>query len=166
MTDSKAIGELVEDVVVETVDGIDPVDEGDGYWHDATVVGPIEATANVATVGLCLDDVGDGTPIEIKGARYRISNGSDDRDGRFYVRQKQHGKIVDAGGVYLLAVYRPEQARDGGFDLRLAGLVFASADVVEERRNSWYDLDRRETYTQVRWSDFPFNGDLASETTR
>lgn len=164
MTDSKAIGELVEDVVVDAVDGIDPVDEADDYWHDAVSTGPIGARADLATAGLDLDDVDDGTPIEIKGARYRISEGTGEAIGRFYIRQKQHGKLLDAGGVYLLAVYRPTQGVEGDFDLELAGLVVASANVVETTRNSWYELDRRETYTQVRWADFPFNGELASET--
>lgn len=164
MTDSKAIGELVEDVVVDSVDGIEPVDEDDDYWHDAVSTGPIGAGADLATAGLDLDDVDDGTPIEIKGAQYRISEGTGQTVGRFYIRQKQHGKLLDDDGAYLLAVYRPTQDVDGGFDLELAGLVVASATLVEATRNSWYELDRRETYTQVRWSDFPFNGELASET--
>lgn len=52
----------------------------------------------------------DGTPVEVKGCIRRTAAG---RRGKFFVRQANHERLVDAGGKYALAVYDPSDWKRG-----------------------------------------------------
>lgn len=158
--DMKTLGELVEDRVIESVDGLRAAEERDDHYDavvDGNVEGRIESESAVyvdAPDG-ALDD---GTKIEIK-ACLRVQ--SDGAKGRFYIREKQHRELLDRDGLYLLTVYDVGVETVSHIDpdgVELAGFVIASAETVERVRNPWYEADGRENYTQIAWSNFSFDG--------
>lgn len=163
-SEQKTVGEAIEDVLVDAIDGVEPVEAivddvsaDDDHWYDV-VVDAIGTGGELDVVFCGVDPAGlDGDVGEVKAAKFRL----DDRFGRFNIRRGQHEKLVDAGGIYLLAVYRETDDLD---DPDLAGLVIASADVVDETRNPWYELAGRDDYTQVRWTALPFSGELSEHS--
>ena len=86
-------------------------------------------------------------PIEIKAARVRLAS---ERRGRFYLRRRQHERLLAEGGVYVFAVYEEAPGRP------IPGLRVAAADAVDALLpDGWTDIDgpRSETdYRQLAWS--------------
>ena len=136
---SKHAGDAVETAVVGRVPEIEAVPDSEAEWCDARVV---EAWLPPASVPL-LPDV----PVEIKAARVRLASG---RRGRFYIRRRQHERLLAEGGVYVFAVYEETSGRP------IRGLRVAAADAVDALLpDGWTDVDgpRSETgYRQLAWS--------------
>lgn len=154
--DMKTIGELVEDRVIESVEGLRAAEERDDHY-DAVVDGRIDAEPAVY-VDAPTDELDDGTRVEIK-ACLRVQ--SDGAKGRFYIREKQHRTLLDHDGVYLLVVYDvpvESVSHIDPEDIEVAGFVIATAETVERVRNPWYETENREAYTQIAWSNFSFDG--------
>jgi len=155
---SKVLGESVEDLVFDAVDELQPAEvpmdwDGavDDYWHDATPSVALFASRSVPMIGICV--IEPGTPVEIKGARATISDGTRSRNGRFHIRRDQHERLVARDGVYLFALYRAA-------DDELLGLLATLAVIVEEElRDSWYSAGTgREEYYQLSASRLPIDG--------
>lgn len=157
---SKAVGERIEEIVTDSVDELqeatvpntfDGADED--YWHDAQPEAALFASAQVPMVGICV--IEPGQPVEIKAARAVISNGTRSRCGRFYLTRAQHEQLLEAGGVYLFAIY--VEGDDG--DPELLGLLAIPAVIVEEElRATWYEVDHRSDYYQLSASRLPIDG--------
>jgi len=154
---SKVLGESVEELVLQAVPQLEPAEvpmdwDGavDDYWHDAT---PTRAVFTNALPMMGILAIEPGMPVEIKGARATISDGSNSRNGRFNIRRQQHERLVARDGVYLFALYRAA-------DDELLGLLATLAVIVEEElRETWYDAGPgREDYYQLSASRLPIDG--------
>jgi hypothetical protein len=159
MTHPKTVGEDLEAIVIADVDELEPYDDDspDPVDIDARATATIESTPALPLVGLA--EIDPGTLVEMKATQYRISDGTASRFGRFHIRRKQHQRLLDERGAYLMAVYRP--ADDPDDDPEVIAKILVAARTVERYRNAWYDVAGRETYTQLRWTMFPFEALLA-----
>lgn len=156
---SKAVGETVEDLVLEDVDELREadVDESWGnaeadFWHDAVPEVALFASHQVPMVGTCVVEA--GQPVEIKSARATISDGTGTRFGRFNLTRRQHERLLEEGGVYLFAIYAGAAGQE-----EIRGLLAMPAFIVEDDlRSTWYDVDGREDYWQLAASRIPIDG--------
>lgn len=140
---SKAAGEAIEAEVLQAVDALTYVGDSTAEWHDARVDGLLDGTDTHLGSTPLLET---GTPVEIKAAQRRLADG---RRGRYFIRQRQHERLVAEAASYLFAVYDPH-ARDV-----LAMLVVPASIVDELLPDGWtgVDGDRAETgYRQLAWS--------------
>ena len=141
---SKAAGEAVEAEVIQRVPELEYVGDHTARWHDARVNGLLEPSATVAFGDVLLLE--DGTPVEIKAAQRHLNSG---RRGRYYIRQRQHERLVDEAASYLFAVYDP-RTRDV-----LAMLVVPASIIDHVLSDGWTSVagDRAEEgYRQLAWS--------------
>ncbi|WP_340099463.1 hypothetical protein [Salinibaculum salinum] len=147
LAEPKAIGEDIEQLVVDAVDGlraaVDPED-----WYDAhveTTIGPRTAE-DVIFASISLLEA--GTLVEIKACKRRVSNGTRNRDGLWTFQVDQHEKLVKESAVYLLAIYD-----DVGGTKQLEEIVVSPASIVDECLiGRWYDVDRHEgRVAQLGW---------------
>ena len=158
---SKAIGERLEEIVVDAADELQEAtvpESFDGaaedYWYDAQPDVALFANDDVPMVGICV--IEPGQPVEIKAARTTISNGTRSRCGRFYLTRRQHEQLIEQDGVYLFAIYVDE---DDDGDPELLGLLAIPAVIVEEElRNTWYEVDGRSDYYQLSADRLPIDG--------
>ena len=155
---SKVLGESVEELVLEAVPQLQPAEvpmdwDGavDDYWYDCTPSVAVFASEVLPMLGILA--IEPGTPGEIKAARVTISDGTESRTGRFYIRRQQHERLVARDGVYIFAIYRAA-------DNELLGLLATLAVIVEEElRETWYDAGPgREDYYQLSASRLPIDG--------
>ncbi len=156
---SKAVGERIEELVLDEVDELqeatvpeyfDGADED--YWYDAHPEVALFHSRKVPMVGTCV--IEPEQPVEIKAARAVISNGTRTRCGRFYITRAQHEQLLEAGGVYLFTVYV-----EGGDDPELRGMLAVPAVIVEEElRPKWYNVDGRSDYYQISAERLPIDG--------
>lgn len=127
---AKRVGEQIEAVVIERR-GFEAVDR--------EAVDAPDAVAN------------DGTPVEVKACKRRISNGSGETAGRWYLRRRAHEALLEEGGDYLLVVY---DEADGSLEVLDEQLV--PADVVDAivSAGSWSRVRSRgeETVAKLRHS--------------
>lgn len=142
----KAIGEDVEQLVVDAVDGLRAAVDPDD-WYDAhaeTLIGP--RTADVPHwSSICLLEA--GTRVEIKACKRTVSNGTRDRNGLWTFQYDQHERLIEDGAVYLLAVYV------GGSPKQLDEMLIIPASILDECLvGRWYDVDRHEgRLAQLAW---------------
>lgn len=143
----KDAGELVATHVVDEVGGLDAVGDDVAVWFDAVVVDVLEHPADVVLV-LAVEDVDVDVPVEIKSARRRLASGS---RGRFYIRQRQHERLVEEDGLYLFAVYEPTD------DLPIVAIAVVPArDVDELLPDGWTPVRGRRAelgYRQLTWTN-------------
>ena len=145
---SKDAGDLVEHEVIQRTPELSFVPDSTADWHDARATDPI-TIGEVSMRGIV--SVGEGVPVEIKGAQRRISNGSRTCRGRYYLKRRAHDRLAEAGGVYMLVVYDPNLR---GSDPILAMMV-VPARVVGEFVTVWSPVagDRSEkAVAKVPWS--------------
>lgn len=133
----KEQGEAVAEVVVSVIDPLEHVPDDVAEWHDARLQ-DVLVTGSIATL---LEHVAvpADTPIEIKAAQKRISNGAGVRRGRWYIKRDAHERLLESAGHYALVVYEP-----GG---EILELVVVPADVVDEF------LAGRWTAASAAWGD-------------
>lgn len=140
---SKASGETVEGNVVQRVPELTYVPDRTAEWHDAEVVALFEPPhAEVTFYGINLFAV--GVPVEIKAAQRWYASG---QRGRFYVRKRQHQRLLDAGGAYLFYEPRPGHP--------VCGMGVVPASLVDELLpDGWTSRERsgEEGYRQLAWS--------------
>jgi hypothetical protein len=143
---SKRSGEDVEHLVIERVDALNPVADEVDRGHDAVAT---RAIAPSEALPLATPLLLPGRPVEIKAAQTRLASGA---RGRWYLRQRQHESLVDAGGYYVLACYAPVRPTH-----EIRGLVGVPASIVDEHLpDGWIDVEdderREEGYRQLAWS--------------
>ncbi len=142
---SKESGETVEGNVIQCVPELRYVSDRTAEWHDAETIALFEPPHDAVTFyGINLLAV--GIPVEIKAAQIWYESG---QRGRFYIRKRQHERLLDAGGAYLFAVYVPRPDHP----VRAMGVMPASL-VDELLPDGWTSRDRsgEEGYRQLAWS--------------
>ena len=143
----KHSGEEIEAIVCNRVPEITYVTDRKAHWHDARVDEVLEPGADLFGVGINLLEV--GTAVEIKGCQLAYAN---NRSGRFYVRKRQHERLVDEAGAYLFAVYDLL----GGTEHRVVAMAIAAATTVDELLSDGWttreDRSGEEGYRQLAWS--------------
>lgn len=145
----KAAGEAVEGNVLDRVPQLDYVSDREAEWHDARVGTLLAPSTTDEVIFRSINLLGAGTPVEIKGAQRRLASGG---RGRIYVRKRQHERLVEEGGVYLVAVYDPRPGRNQQI---LAMAVIPASVLDEVLPDGWTDVhgDRAEEgYRQLAWS--------------
>jgi hypothetical protein len=148
LADPKAIGEDIEALVVDTIDGLAAAADPDD-WYDAvatTVIGP--RTAPEALIFGSILVVEADTRIEIKACKRRVSNGDRDRPGNWLFQIDQHEQLLADNAIYLLAVYE-----ETGGAKHLDTMLAVPASILDEILvEQWYDVDRHEgQVAQLPW---------------
>ncbi|MHC3439216.1 hypothetical protein ACYJ1Y_14275 [Natrialbaceae archaeon A-gly3] len=155
----KASGDALEAEIVQVVDALEYVGDRTATWHDAKTTAVLEPSQDLLFFGVCV--VEPEVPVEIKGCQIETSNGSGSTRGRFYVKREAHERLLEAAGMYLLAVYLPRP----GLPQVVRGIVPATL-VDELLRGRWYDVggDRsEEEVAKLAWSHV-FNPDRVDST--
>jgi len=136
----KRLGDDLEDALVATHEPLEGVDDEVCEWHDAYATQLWTPSGRLPFVGICLVET--DVPVEIKTAQRSTSNGNRQTHGRWYLKRDAHQQLLEAGGVYLLAVYT---ATAGGDQCRLlAQLVIPAALLDDHLADRWYDSGRAE----------------------
>ncbi|MWG33130.1 hypothetical protein [Halomarina oriensis] len=140
----KAIGETVEAVAVQEVENLTFVPDREAQWHDAVVEGVLcPRVADIGFVGIPLLE--SGTAVEIKGAQ--LTSGA--ARGRWFIRQRQHERLVEERGAYLLCVHD----RRGEELLAMAVILASTLEGLLPDGWTSVDGDRSEQgYRQLAWS--------------
>lgn len=134
---SKHAGERAEAAVIQAIDELAPVDDQEAEHYDAEPVTAIAPSEEIRFAGMAVLER--AVPVEIKSCIPRLSSG---QWGRFYLRENQHQRLVEDGGVYLFAVVTPHEREP-------IALKVAAARTVDGVVPSWIDAGERETYAQV-----------------
>jgi len=140
---SKQIGTRIEDVVIAAFDELEAVEDTDADWHDAVTTSVLEPGDGLLAATTLVER---GTPVEIKGASETVSLGA---DGRWYVKERAHTRLVEASGVYLLVVYVDDEGEDH------AVRMLVPASILDEHITTWIrapDSRNEGRYAQIRWS--------------
>lgn len=140
----KRSGDLVESEVIELVDELEYVTDRKAEWHDARVVSLLEPSTDVVFCSINLLQV--GVEVEIKAAQLRLASGA---RGRFFIRKRQHERLVEEDGAYLFAVYHPR-----GHEV-VAMAVMPASILDELLPDGWTTVEgdrSEEGYRQLAWS--------------
>ncbi|WP_121743868.1 hypothetical protein [Natronorubrum halophilum] len=130
---SKASGDALEAVLIQTIDALEYVSDHTATWHDAKTSTLLEASRSLTFFGIVL--VEPETPIEIKGCQIETSNGDRTTRGRFYVKRAAHEQLLEAAGMYLLVVYLPRPGLP-----QVARAIVPATLVDELLAGRWYDV--------------------------
>lgn len=138
----KIRGDNLEAELIARHDPLESIPDADAEWMDARTTGLLEPSPQLAFGGICV--VESKTPVEVKTAKLATSNGSySDTPGRWFIKQDAHERLVESGGVYLLAVYADTDTDSDECEL-LAVLVVPARTVDDALDSRWYDSGRRE----------------------
>lgn len=136
----KRLGDDLEAALVAHHDPLRAVPDDVCEWHDAYVDGLWTPSGRLPYIGICV--VEDSAPVEVKTAKRTTSNGDRETPGRWYIKQDSHQRLLDADGVYLLAVYT--DVDDGDACRLVAQLVIPASLLDPHLEDRWYDSGRRE----------------------
>lgn len=151
---AKAIGHSVEDLVIEQFEALDAVFDENAH-HDAVTDGLlspqlVDAAVPVVWAGIPLVET--GTRVEIKAAKRWTDDGDSRLRGRWLLKGRddgQHAAILDAAGVYALALYDETPA---GERVLVAVAIIPASLLDEHLRGRWWSVDRREgTFARLGW---------------
>jgi hypothetical protein len=124
-------GDRAEGAVCEVLPWLRYVTDETAQHYDAEArqsIGPVES----------------GDPVEIKSALVALADGG---SGRFYLRRKQHERLLEVDGWYLFAVCTPQDREV------LAWRFVRAVDVDDELLPVWWDGgDGRADYRQLTWT--------------
>lgn len=141
---AKRAGENAEHEVFTVVDQLEPTADSEHY--DAVAKTALFPHADLPFVGICVLEA--GTVVEIKSTM--AVYGSEQRRGRWKLRENQHQALLEAGGVYLFAVCEPRPARPL---ISMKIVPATTVDHVIDEVASWRDeRDGRGRKTQLAWS--------------
>jgi len=139
---SKKRGDSVESAVIDADPALEFVGDSVATWHDARTVECLDPSYQRPFLGVPL--VESGTAVEIKGACVVRSNGNYDRSGAWYIKREAHQRLLDADGVYLLAVYAPRP------ETPILRSVIIPASLLDEHLDDrWYDVDADRSEDEV-----------------
>ena len=138
---SKRAGENAESEVIQRHPELEYVGDTEAQHYDARVSELLSPSPMLPFVGMCLLEV--GTAVEIKSTM--AVYGEAQARGRFYLRRKQHRRLVDEAGVYLFAVCEPRPARP------VIAAKIVPATTVGGLVSSWIDGGDRADYAQLTW---------------
>jgi len=131
LSSSKAIGDSVEAAIINRDDGLESVGDSVATWYDARTVDCLDPSYERPFLGIPLVET--GTEVEIKGACVVRSNGTRQRPGHWYIKRETHERLLEAAGVYLLAVYAPRPETP-----ILRSVVIPASLLDEHLSESWY----------------------------
>lgn len=120
----KVNGDALEADTCQGIAALEYVPDGTAEWHDAKIAVQRSPDERLPYYGICVAE--EGTPVEIKGCQYAVSNGDGQTKGRFYIKRRAHDRLVSEGGLYLLVVYLPRQG------LPQLARVLVTAEIVDE----------------------------------
>jgi hypothetical protein len=143
---SRRGGDNAEAAVLQEIPELRYVSDSEARGYDAEVAEPLLPSPSLPFVGVCVLET--GAPVEIKSAM--VVNCEDQARGRFFLRQKQHRRLVTLAGFYCFAVCRPTPSRD------VLAMKVVPATTVDAAISSWIDVQddsRAESaYAQLSWS--------------
>jgi len=139
---SKQRGSSVESAVIDTEPALEFVGDSEASWHDARTVRCFGPRPDRPFLGIPVVEA--GTAVEIKGACVVRSNGDRDRAGQWYVKRAAHERLLDAGGMYVLAVYAPRPETP-----ILRAVVIPASLLDEHLAGRWYDVDADRSENEV-----------------
>lgn len=131
---SNGIGDSVEGALINPEPGLEPVPDSVASWCDARTVQCLDPSYERPFLGIAL--VESGTHVEIKGTAVPRSNGTRQSAGHWYIKRAAHEELLEAGGVYLLAVYG---LRDSTPILR--SVIIPASLLDEILAGRWYEVD-------------------------
>lgn len=92
-------------------------------------------------------EVGGGTPIEAKAARFRVDHNGPQRRGLWWLYERSHRQLLAADGEYALGVYSPASG--------VLALVLRPAWWVDHRISAWSgcgDDHHADRAARISWS--------------
>jgi len=131
LSSSKHIGTSVQGAVINPDPCLEPVGDDVATWYDARTVRCLSPSYERPFLGIPVVET--GTEVEIKGACVVRSNGNYQRAGHWYIKRATHERLLEAGGVYLLAVYAPRESTP-----ILRSVVIPASLLDEHLAESWY----------------------------
>lgn len=140
---AKRGGENAEAAVLQEVPELRYVADSEAVHFDAETEELLEPSRSLPFYGIPL--VESGTAVEIKSAMVVLSGG---RRGRFLFRRRQHSELLEAAGMYVVAVCRPRPTRE------LLALKLIPASLLDEEIDGWTHAEDEPDYTQIAWSRF------------
>jgi hypothetical protein len=138
---SKRGGENAASEVIQRFPELEYVPDTDAQHYDARVSELLCPSTALPFVGICLLEV--DTVVEIKSTM--VVYGSAQSRGGFYLRRKQHQRLVNEAGVYLFVVCEPRPSRP------LIAAKVVPATSVGGIVSSWIDGGDRADYAQITW---------------
>ncbi|WP_436924937.1 hypothetical protein [Halosimplex amylolyticum] len=142
LSSSNSIGESVEGAVINSDPALEAVGDSVATWYDARTIRCLDPCYERPFLGIPL--VEKGTEVEIKGACVVRSNGSRQSAGHWYIKRAAHEKLLDTGGVYLLAVYAPYEDTP-----ILRSAIIPASILDEELGGRWYEVDADRSEKEV-----------------
>lgn len=131
--------------MLQEVPALSYVGDATAEWFDARVEGLLAPSNRLPFVDILVLE--DGSEVEIKAAQRRLASGG---RGRYYLRQRQHERLVAAGASYLFAVYNPHTER-------VLSMLVVPATVVDRLLpDGWTAVEgdrAEEGYRQLAWSN-------------
>lgn len=150
-------GEKAEGHILQVTPELGSVPDSVAPWYDAIALDPLAEHDLIRFDGVELER---GDRVEIKSAIVRLATGG---RGRLNFRRKQHERLQEAGGKYLLLVCEPKPARD------LLAAVLVEPSALEQSEAGWVEIDDptrdEEAFKQICWSVFVDVDDVPGETT-
>lgn len=111
------------------------VSDDEAIWHDARTVQVLTPHECLQFSSICLLEP--GTAVEIKTCQLLIQRRSRSKGpGQWYIKQRSHEQLLEAGGAYLLVVYRNGEADDTD-ELEVLRRIVVPASIVDELITSW-----------------------------
>lgn len=138
---SKRGGENAASAIIQRHPELVYVPDTEAQHYDARVSELLSPSTALPFVGMCLLEV--GTAVEIKSTM--AVYGEAQSRGRFYLRRKQHRRLVEDSGVYLFVVCEPRPSRP------VIAAKVVPATSVGGLVSSWIDGGDRADYAQITW---------------
>lgn len=117
---------------------LERVEDEDPDWFDAQFTAELEGAFGTIVPA--------DTVVEVKSCRLEYRN----RRGRWWIRRRNHERLLDEGGEYVLSVYRSSTAEV----LRQALVSAVTVDAIVD--GDWWDAgaggNEAEEYVQLPWS--------------
>jgi hypothetical protein len=139
---SKAAGERSEDYLIQWIEEIRYVPDDEALGYDAITTTLLEPSEEIQFVGMCLLER--GTEIEIKSTAVVITETQ--TRGRLQFRKPQHDRLLEIGGVYMIAVCAPH-------DREPIAVKVIPASLLDELLYGWIEVDGRAPYAQLTWTN-------------
>lgn len=134
-------GENAESQIIQRWEALRYVPDSEAVHFDAVTESLLEPSSELPFVGICLVEA--GTSVEIKSTMVALNGG---RRGRFLFRREQHEALLEAAGMYVLAVCEPHIGRD------LIATKLVPASLMDEELGEWVEVDGGADYCQLAWS--------------
>lgn len=132
---AKRNGDALEADQVAQESALVGVSDDEADWYDARTIQVLSPHDRLQFGSICLLE--QETPVEIKACQLLIQRRSSSKGpGQWYVKQRAHERLLEAGGAYLLVVYQNGEATDTD-RLDVLRRIVIPATIVDELITSW-----------------------------